>query len=275
MAYRGGQSLWNYIGTKYGDQKIGEILIRLKGTRSVDQGFRAALGLNFEDFSERWQKEEKVCYGPDIAKREDPADFARKLTDHTKDGSFYNTSPTISPQGDRIAFISNRDDYFDVFIMNAIDGSTQKKNANGQRTADVEEVHLLTPGMAWSPDGKYLALATKSGEQDAVIIIDVNSGNERKLEFGLDGIFSIDWSPASSDSVHGEGKLAFVGNVKERSDIYIYDLDTKALTNLTDDVFSDADPAWSADGKSIFFSSDRDNNLNLSAIPPKFKMQSY
>ena len=116
FAYRGGQSVWNYIATKYGDQKIAEILSRIKGTRSVDQGLRSAIGLTSEELSERWQKEQKILYWPDIAKRSEPSDYAKKLTDHTKDGSFYNTSPSISPQGDRIAFISNRDDYFDVFI---------------------------------------------------------------------------------------------------------------------------------------------------------------
>ncbi len=274
-AYRGGQSVWNYIATKYGDQKIAEILTRIKGTHSVEQGFRTAIGLSIEELSERWQKEQKVLYWPDIAKREDPADYAHKLTDHTKDGSFYNTSPSISPQGDRIAFISNRDDYFDVFIMNALDGSIQKKLVNGQRTADFEELHLLTPGMAWSPDGKRLALAAKSGDQDAIIVIDVNSGKEQKFEFGFDGIFSIDWYPVMHDSVHHEGVLAFVGNKKERSDIYTYDLDTKQLTNLTNDIFSDADPAWSPDGKKIYFSSDRTSNIDPALIPGGFKIQTY
>ena len=268
FAYRGGQSFWNYIATKYGDQKIGEILMRTKSMRNVDQGFRSAVGLNLEELSERWQKEQKVLYWPDIAKREDPADYATRLTNHKKDGGFYNTSPTISPQGDRIAFITNRDDYFDVFIMNAIDGSMLQKIVNGQRTADFEELHLLTPGMAWSPDGKRLALTAKSGDQDAVFVINVNTGKEEKFEFGLDGIFSVDWSPA-------EDKLAFIGNKKEQSDVYVYDLTTKGLTNLTDDIFSDADPAWSQDGKSIYFSSDRRDHIDRSAMPANFKMHTY
>ena len=56
FAYRGGQSVWNYIATKYGDQKISEILSRVRGARSVDQGFRSAIGLSIEELSERWEK---------------------------------------------------------------------------------------------------------------------------------------------------------------------------------------------------------------------------
>jgi hypothetical protein len=40
FAYRGGQSVWYYISRKYGDQKIGEILNKIKSSRSLDAGFR-------------------------------------------------------------------------------------------------------------------------------------------------------------------------------------------------------------------------------------------
>ena len=267
FAYRGGQSVWFYIANKYGEQKIAEILNRIKGAHSVELGFKSTLGLSVEELNERWQKEQKVLYWPDIAKREDPADFATQLTKHVKDGNFYNTSPTISPQGDKIAFISDRDDYFDVFVMSTIDRKV-KKIVDGQRSKNFEELHLLTPGISWSPNGKKVALAVKSGERDAIFLVDVASGDEEKLEFELDGIFSVVWSPVGN-------KLAFVGNKEERSDIYVYDMDTKNLDNLTDDCFSDADPTWGPDGKSIYFSSDRRAFVDHADIPRKFKMSRY
>lgn len=251
FAYRGGQSLWWYIERKYGEQKIGDILNRIKSTRSVEAGFKGAIGLGLEDLSDRWQKDQKVMYWPDIAKREEPADYSRRLTDHRKSGSFYyGISPAISPQGDKIAFLSNRDDYFDVFVMNAIDGEVTDKLVSGQTTNNFEELKILTPAITWSPDGKQVALATKAGDQDAVVIVNAESGNQERLEFRLDGIFSVDWS-------HQGDKIAFVGNKGPQSDIYVYDMNTKKLTNLTDDIYSDSDPTWSPDGKSIFFSSDR------------------
>ncbi|MDE3056609.1 MAG: PD40 domain-containing protein [Bacteroidota bacterium] len=267
FAYRGGQSVWYYIANKYGEQKIGEILNRIKATRSVEQGFKSALGLSVSELNERWQKELKVMYWPDIAKRDDPADFATRMTDHYKDGNFYNTSPAISPQGDKIAFISDRDEYFDVYIMSTIDHRVMKI-INGQQTKNFEELHLLTPGITWSPDGKKIALAVKSGDQDAIFIVDVASGDKEQLEFSLDGIFSVNWS-------HQGDKLTFIGDKDERSDIYVYDLKAKELTNLTDDAFSDADPVWSPDGTTIYFSSDRGNHLSLQSRPQDFQMAHY
>ncbi len=249
----------NYIARKYGDQKIGEILNRIKSTRSVEAGFRGSIGLGVEELSERWQKEQKVLYWPDIAKREEPADYARRLTDHRKDGGFYNTSPVISPQGDKVAFISNRNDYFDVFLMSATDGAILDKLANGNTTNNFEELHLLTPGMSWSPDGKKLAVATKAGESDAILIIDVSGGDDEKLTFAVDGIASVEWSPKGD-------LLAFVGYKAQQSDIYLYDFTTKALTNLTADIFSDSYPAWSPDGRTVYFSSDRGSAVGGGAV---------
>ncbi len=266
FAYRGGQAVWKYIADKYGEEKIGEILSRIKGTRSVEQGFKASIGLGIEELNERWQKEMRVIFWPDIAKRQEPQDYAQRLTEHTKDGSFYNTSPTISPHGDKIAFISNRDDYFDVFLMDALEGKIEKKLVKGQRTPDFEELHLLTPGMSWSPDGKKIALATKSGAKDAIIIIDTKTGNQEKIELNLDGIFSVDWSPKGD-------WLTFVGNTPKQSDIYIYEFDTKTLINLTNDIFSDAEPTWAPDGKHLYFSSDRKENITPFNIPSNFKIQ--
>ena len=263
FAYRGGQSLWWYIAGKYGDQKVGDILNRIKSTRSVEGGFRGSLGLTLEELNERWQKEMKVIYWPDIARREEPADYSRRLTDTRKDGSFYNTSPAISPQGDKVAFISNRNEYFDVFIMNATDGSIIQKLVNGQTTNNFEELHLLTPGISWSPDGKRIAIASKAGEQDAIFLIDVASGEQEQLSFDLAGIFSIDWSPKGD-------AIAFVGNTPSQSDIFVYNLRTKKLVNLTDDIYSDERPAWSPDGKKLYFSSDRGDVVSHDSTDIRF-----
>jgi len=267
FAYRGGQSVWYYIANKYGDQKIAEILNRIKGSRSIEQGFKNALGLTVSELNDRWQKEQKVLYWPDIAKREDPADFATRLTNHVKESDFYNTSPSISPQGDRVAFISDRDDYFDVYIMSTIDNKITKI-VDGQRTKNFEELHLLTPGITWSPDGKKIALAVKSGESDAIFIVDAATGSQEKIQFQLEGIFSVDWSPKGD-------KLAFVGDDAKQSDIYLYDLATKNLTNLTDDIFSDSDPHWAPDGKTLYFVSDRRDNIHRNDVSPNFRMARY
>lgn len=269
FAYRGGQSVWYYIANKYGSEKVGEILGRIRSTRSVEQGFRSALGIGTKELSKRWTHEQKVMYWPEIAVRKRPEDFARRLTDHKEIGDFYNTSPAISPQGDKIACISDRDDYMSIYLISAIDGKVIRKLVDGNTTKNFEELHLLTPGLTWSPDGKRVAIAVKSGAHDAIFMIEVQSGRMEELEFtGLAGVFSVSWSPDGT-------RLAFVGQKGVQSDIYIYDLQNKNMVNITNDIFSDMDPSWSPDGRKIYFASDRAPYLRKEQLKNNFRIWNH
>lgn len=265
LAYRGGQSVWYYIAEKYGHQKISDILHRVKRTGSVERGFTAAIGLNLKELSEEWFYAQKQRYMPDIAERQRATDFAERMTNHKKDNSFYNASPTISPQGDKIAFISDRDDYYSVYVMSAIDGKILQRVIKGYNTTDFEQLHLLTPGISWSPDGQYISLAAKSQGEDVIYIVPVDRGKRRKLTFDLDAIYTVRWSPTGNH-------LAFIGTKNHKPNLYIYDLHENNLIQLTDDVFSDSDPVWSHDGTEIYYISNRGNYLSVNDIPDNFRL---
>jgi Tol biopolymer transport system component len=268
FAYRGGQAVFNYIAKKYGDQKVGELVNNIKSKGSLEDGLKTSIGLTLEELNERWKKDIKREFWPDISSRKDPDEFAKRLTDHRKDGGFYNTSPAISPQGDRIVFISNRDFYFDVYLMNAVDGKVIKRLVKGNRTADFEELNILTPGLSWSPDGNYIALSAKSSGYDVIYLIDIKEEDVEILPFKFDGIGSVSISP------DGE-QIAFSGHNNSGSDIYIYNIHTKVVTNITNDIFTDSDPVWSPDGKKIVFSSDRGEYTQHDQIDNSFRMQNH
>ncbi|MCH8325279.1 MAG: PD40 domain-containing protein [Bacteroidetes bacterium] len=268
LAYRGGQSVFYYISKKYGKEKIGELINKVKGTGSVEAGFKAALGLSIKELNKRWKKHIKKTYWPDISFRIDPEDFSKRLTDPENDDGFYNIIPSISPQGDKIAFISNRDFYFDLFIMSAIDGHIIKKLIHGNTTADFEQLNVITPGVTWSPDEKKIAMTAKSAGFDVIYLIDVESGDKITLPIELDGISSVAWSPDGF-------RIAFIGHNGKQSDVYTYNLSTKRLRNLTNDVFTDKNPSWSPDSKNILFVSDRNGKLKIGPMPKDFKIYNY
>ncbi|MEI7812302.1 MAG: biopolymer transporter Tol [Ignavibacteria bacterium] len=269
MAYRGGQSVFYYISQKYGKEKISEIINKTKGMGDLQEAMKASIGLNYEEFNERWKKELKKQFWPDIATRDDPDQFAKKLTDQKKEkGGSYNTIPAISPQGDKIAFISNRDFYFDVYLMNAIDGKIIKKLVAGNRTNEFEELNILAPGLAWSPDGSKIVLTAKSSGYDVAYIIDIQSEEKETLPIKLDGISSMKYS---SDGRN----LVFVGHNGAQSDLYIYNIDSKQITNLTNDIFTDSSPAWDPDNKTVLFASDRNEYTAPPAITDTFNIARY
>jgi Tol biopolymer transport system component len=266
LAYRGGQSFFSWLANEYGKDKIADLMQQIKGLSSVDEGFKEVYKSSVEELSKKWHKTLKQYYWPDIASRQEVTDFASRITNHKKGDGYYNTAPALSPNGKSIAFISNRDDYFDVFIEDVKTKHVITKLIKGNRTANFEELHLITPGLCWSPDSKEIAISVKSGSQDAIYVFDVNSGDEEELPLKFDGIFSVSWNPKNNS-------LVFVGDNSKQSDIFVYNLNDKKLRRITNDPFSDGDPTWSADGTRIYFSSDRESYTDEDTIPANLKMQ--
>jgi Tol biopolymer transport system component len=267
-AYRGGQSLMYYIANRYGDEKIAEILEKTKGLGSVEEGIKASIGLTLEELNENWKKFLKKEYWPQIDKRTDPDEFAKRLTNNKKDGGFYNTSPAISPQGDKIAFITDRDIFLNIYIMSAYDGKILKRIVESGRTNDYEELNVLFPSLTWSPDNIHIALSVKYQGYDIIQVINTDKETSETLPFKLEKIESVGWSPDSN-------KIVFIGANNKQSDLYLYNFKTKQLVNLTDDIFTETDIAWSPDSKSIIFSSDRGSFVNKNLIPEGFEIYNH
>lgn len=255
FAYRGGQSLWDYVAEQYGREKIGEILQRLRLTRSVDASFKRATGLGLEDLSEKWHKTLKEVHFPELAAREDLDEIGKALI--TEDQGYYNTSPALSPKGDRLVFITTRGAFFDVYLANANDGEVIRKLIDGQNNTEFESLRILSPGITWSPDGTRIAVAVKSGPSDAIAVVDVNTGETVHYRVpDVDQIITVAWSPTGT-------KLAFEASMDAQSDIYVLDLESHETVNYTSDIFSDHEPAWNPDGTRIAFHSDRGSHTEL------------
>ncbi len=254
MAYRAGQTFYWYIAKNYGEEKITEFLNRLKIKKNVNAAFEDAFGMNLEEFSEIWERDIKKYYWPEVDIFDYPTDFAVEITNRKKMKNFYNSSPAISPDGEKMAFISDSDGLLGISVMTLDDPESKRNLVSSFRTQDFEDLNILTPGISWNPEGNKIAVSAKAGGEDAVFIVEEESGDYEKILLGFNSVTSVAWSP--------NGKmLAFIATKNEQSDIYIYTIDSKTVDNVTDDIFSDEMPLWSADSKSIYFISDRYEEL--------------
>ena len=267
FAYRGGQSVWDYVASQYGREKIGEILHRVRSSRSVEDAFKRSTGLSLKELSDRWHKALEEIYYPEIAAREDLDVIADPIITREDNGGYYNTSPALSPQGDKVVYISSEDGLFDVYLARASDGKTLRKLIEGQVSTAFESLNILSPGITWSPDGRHIALSVKSGSSDAIAVVDIETGETQHYRIPhLDQIFSLDWSPDGS-------RIAFSASQDAQSDIYVLALASSEVTNYTNDLFSDHEPAWSPDGEAIAFHSDRGEHVMLGAYrAPEYSM---
>ena len=266
FAYRGGQAFWTYVANTYGKGKVGEVLNRFRQLRDVERTFKASFGMSYEEMSEQWAKDTKREYFPDVGRYEYVEDFAKRLTNHRKEDNFYNTSPAISPDGEKVAFLSDRGaGTFGLYVMDLKTKEPRELATSGRSTA-FEELNFLTPGISWNPKGTKLAVGAKGAGQDVIYLVDAASGDYDELEFGLQTIGGVSWSPDGR-------RIAFEADTGGRhADIYVYDFGNRKLSKLTNDVFTDATPTWSPDSRYVYFISDRGPYLQARDLPKDFKI---
>ena len=146
----------------------------------------------------------------------------------------------------KIAFASNRDGNFEIYIMNA-DGSNQTNLTSDPANDEYP---------SWSPDGKRIAYSSmKKLNTDVYIINADGSGRIRLTDNPAFEAFP-SWSPDGK-------KIAFTSERDGNVDIYIMNADGSNQTRLTDNPAADVKPQWSPDGKKIAFYSLRND------VPPK------
>jgi Tol biopolymer transport system component len=163
-----------------------------------------------------------------------------------------DTQPAFSPDGERIAFRSERGGG-GIFIMGATGESARRLTDFGYNPA-------------WSPDGKEIACATENilnplGRSTVSQLWSVNvATGEKRLIAGGD-VVQPAWSPRGS-------RIAYWGNRKNSwRDIWTIPAGGGEPVPVTNDAAVDWNPVWSADGRHLYFVSDRNGSMNVWRIP--------
>ena len=257
--YRYGQAVWYFIGKKYGDEKVGEIMqkVPLVGWR---EAIESSLNMPVDQLSDQWLESVRRTTFPAIALYERPQDVAKQLTRHVREKASFNLAPALSPDGRHVAFLSDRDFYQDLFLADAETGKIEKKLVSGNRTESFETLRFLSAGLAFSHDGEHLAFTAKAGAEDALYVMRIKGRDiVGEFRFGLEGVLTPSWSPDDS-------KIVFAGLDGGITDLFIVGRDGRGLRRLTDDSYMDRDPVWSPDGHRIAFATDRGPGTDLQRL---------
>jgi Tol biopolymer transport system component len=251
--YRYGQALWAFIGGKYGDAVVGDMLRAGAGRDGgYDRAIESVLGVKSEELSKEWHSAIFDAYRPIAETTKMPGDIARGVILRKK-GSELNVSPELSPDGTKVIFFSERELFsIDLFVADARTGEVIRKITDTATDPHFESLQFLSSAGAWDRDGKRVVFPGISKGQPVLTIVDVDRGRtEREIRLAeVDEIVNPAWSPDGRS-------IAFSALVGGFNDLYVYDLQASSLRRLTTDPFAELDPDWSPDGRRIAFATDR------------------
>ena len=173
-------------------------------------------------------------------------------------------APSWSPDGKRIAFVSDRDGHVnirdwptsEIYVMDADGGNQRRLTDNPARD--------YAP--SWSPDGKRIAFSSdRDNDRNhniEIYVMDADGSNQHRLTNNLTEDEYPSWSPDGQRIAFSARREGHVENKFGITyEIYVMDADGANEQRLTENRNNDWSPAWSPDGNRIAFESDRKGDL--------------
>lgn len=258
--YRFGHAFWAYVGGRWGDSAVADILHAAAGPRTGPNAgsgggdpvgiIQAVLGIEEAELSAQWHA---AILESMLRPLGDRATEAGRRVIEPDDENELNVGPALSPDGSRLAFLSSRSRIsIDLYIAETATGRVQRKLISTAADPHFDSLQFISSAGAWDPAGRRLAVAAIRGGRPVVAIFNADNGDrEREIEVpGVDEVFHPAWS---SDGRY----LAFSALSGGYSDLWVMDLESGEARRLTDDAFADLQPSWSPDGQRLVFISDR------------------
>jgi len=164
------------------------------------------------------------------------------------DNSIEDRAPILSPDGQRVAFVSGSYDNGEVYVVN-VDGS-------GLLNLSDDEADDDSP--TWSPDGQRILFVSDREGNNEIYSINPDGSGLVNLTESSDDDYSPVWTP------DGQRILFRSDRDNYNAEIYLMDADGSNMVRLTDNEgheFLTPHGLWSPDGRYIAFAYDHDGSF--------------
>jgi len=246
--YNSGFAFISYLAGKYGPDALRKLSNAMSSVSdvSIDQAFKQVLNKSGDQAYDEWKSFLENSYETETAKIKDALHQGKII----RNVGFANLYPVFSPDGNKIAYCSNKDyDYFgtsSIYVYNFAD-SSEKKLAD-----------RVASELSWSPDERYLVYSKLTRQNSHwnelydLYSYDTKTGSEVRLSDGLRAHY-----PSLS---HNGKKVSFVSGSDGTMNLFCADIDLAGgkisnVKKLTD--YKDGEQIyvtrWSDDSSKIVF----------------------
>ena len=261
--YRWGHAFWAYVGAKYGDRAVASLIRSAANPRFDLGGLARQLGTDAATLTREWHDAIRASTMAVTDEISPVSSRPRRVIGVRNEGGHFNVGPEVSPDGQQIAFFSERDRFsIDLYLADAESGRIQRRLVKSATDPHFDSLEFINSAGAWLADGSALALTALQAGKPVLALVDPRSGDvKRELKLtGLDDAFNPVFAP--------DGKTVVVaGNVGGLIDLYSYTIATGRLERLTQDPFADLQPTFTPDGQSIVFVTER-YSMDLQTLEP-------
>jgi hypothetical protein len=268
FAYRFGHMVFQFVESEWGVEGLRDFVYEFRNTlgSGVQKAIKRAFDLDVEEFDARFRSWLRKYYQPVLTDRGDPREFGPAFRVAEERGS-YETSPVASPSGDLVAAFSTYKDDVDVVLLGVPNRKLFRNLTPGETTRyEYLVAQMLTVGpdrgrdIAFSPDGDRVAVFARHERGRVLLLLNaLKGGIAREIPIRVDQAMEPAYAP--------DGRtIAFHAFAGGRADIYLLDLASGKLTNLTNDDAYDSDPVFTPDGKHLVYSSVTADNSKLFEI---------
>ena len=241
-----GYSFWNFIDEKYGSKSFNDILTLAENTQNVRKALLYVTGKEYKKLVDEWFDFYKTRYETLLAnqpKEVMPLKYKKYRT---------FTQPSISPNGKHIAYVSNDEGKIQLWLENLQTGKREKLFTAGYRSD--ENIDTSFPLLAWHPNSEILSFILEEEGKIQLYNLDINSGKKAST-------YLFDFQKVSSFSyAHKSRKIVLAATRMGKPDIYVYNLFSNTIEQITNDWHTDLSPVFTFDDRQIVFSSNRDND---------------
>ena len=241
-----GYSFWEFIEEKYGTKAFNDILTLAENSRNVKKALLYVTGIKYKQLIDQWYAFYKEWFSNH--KQTHPEELLPLK--YRKYRTF--TEPEISPDGQRIAYVSNDEGRIGIWVEDLKTGKRERVFKGGHRSDTWVDTSF--PLLAWHPSGSILSFILE--EKGQLLLCNLELGTKK-----IGTTYLYEFQKITSFSyAHKDRKIVLSASRFGKPDIFVFNLFSNTIEQITDDEYTDLSPVFTWDDRQIVFSSNRNGD---------------